>query len=250
MGISVGEQYTDYSEQHQEAIRRLVKVIENNNLHFKQRKLREAAELALYQEKTQKKETLKQKKEYLEATRDLTPEEASKYGSALSMNFAVKIADFFEESQVLNICYAFDRLVLIKSLYQKKLNKLRHILDADKFRQLDAFRDVVKVVKDSTIPIKYAKMSQGCIALYDFFKSKNSLEKGQAAASLKSYCMMLMHNSGPGPNPSPRGDKTKRGLFSSSRVTGSFVMSLAENFTEGTDKLLGLYEKVLQDTFK
>lgn len=249
-GVSVSTQYTDYTEQQQEAIRRLVKIVENNNLHFKQKKLRGAVELALREERTEKEEILKQKRAYLETRRVLDEEHTIRYTLSTAMSFAVSVANFFEQSQTTSICYTFDRILLNKTVYQKGLKTLRNVMKADLFRQSENFNDIIRIVKDATIPMKYSKLAQGCIALYDFVRTRKNHEKAQAAATLKSYCLSMINNPQDLRNASPKGNQTKRGLFSSSRVTGSFVMSLAENFNEGSDKILGLFEKVLSDTFK
>lgn len=248
-GINKEVQYTDYSEQFSEAIKRLVKVIETNNLHFKQKKLRMAVEAAVGNETTKKLKLLGEKTNYLEAKRHLTDSEAASYRHVRHQNFSIKIAEYFEEKIFEKKCMIFDKFLITMKYYDKKLKALKKIMQAENDRVNDVFFDFIKTVKERTIPLYHSRLAQGCICLDDFMKTHRNLTKSKASFALKNFVLSGHTLRRSEESPSPRNNQTKRGMFAASRITGSFMMTLAQNVNEGADKLLGLFEKVKQDTF-
>jgi len=237
-------EYLDYTKQKHESARRMARVIDTNILNHHQIKLRDLVETAFSNIKKRQTAVLKAKTDYLEARRELTEEVKAATRLNEVQTCLLQFDDIIQEKLLLTTCLFFDAVYACKIKHDRKVRSLKKSMSIFNSKLAMILWDFIEIVREKTIPLEVGQIIRGSITLSDLAKRKGNSWKCQFVDALRIYLSSLPQKK------SPDAAQNRRGKFAAkSRLTGSFMMTMAANFCEGSEKILDLLEKKMKEAF-
>lgn len=245
-GTDVGTQFSEDTLQKREALRRIAHVLANNDKRFKRGKLNSLLDTATDQQHQRTLEVWQAKKSYIEAERNLTPDDVVSVRLHACSAFLRPLIVLCSGKSDQLLASAFHSLQGLIEKDQIAVNKLRKCFAIHTSRLSGIWWDFIKQVKQKTISPDLARYYRTVLLLKKIFASKTTANLRSCLSLLKMKKQLSEARSPKKASPSAN---MKRQFFAASRITGSFIMTKTANFSEAAAKVLSLVSKQLGETF-
>ena len=244
-------QYRDGMMVKQEALTRLHMIMNRNSNVYHYDRLYDILMVSLRNTKGRLRSTLEEKMVFTRK-RETSEEVVASHRYSMICVWMNSVHIVMNDSMLHNKYVAMSKMHTNSIVYGKRMRHLKRCVDIHVSYVSHILYDVIKTVRDKTIPTYISKYYRMSILIDNVFVRKSSIYKSytieiiinntkhDAKNVLNSINNSMVNSS----------INNKRNAFAKSRMTGSFIVSRANDFSDGSDKILSLFENTMRSTFR